>query len=189
MHPDTWDARKAVKLLNDDRMAEALAVELRAHEVQDAGDVDDETQTVDELRVSVFGTGHSDHVIWELNEQIMEMTRPQGVVYEKLADHGSPLSLCTTKVSRKLIDSDNGVEYITTKTGRFASKDDSVVAGYRLEPEFRRLQKSMERISARVAEDISRIPALATHVPAMIGRTHQVMQRQLPAPAPPKGSK
>ena len=179
MNLDTYEVRKGAKLLNDDRMAAAIADWLVANANITTLQEIDETPINDEIRVGLFGDDYDEDVAVELNETVGEMTRPRGPVYYALDNGSAHLSLCTTRVRRKLTTEDGSV--IVTKNTRFVSDDADIVAHYRIEPQMQRLERTMERISATIAEDVERIPALAGKVPGMIARANATMQRELPS--------
>lgn len=179
MLPSTWDVRRAAKLTSDQLLAEKVAEVLRNNMVNSADDISDDSLTVDQIRVDLFGGKYGDDVVYELNSTLMELTRPNGMVQAELADHGNPMCLCSTRVSRKLTDI-SGVEYIVVKTVRFATQAPDLAHGYLMEPQYRRLTKQMERVSLMTAEHQKRLPGLAKYTPGLINRAHSVLQHQLP---------
>lgn len=189
MLPDTWDVRKAAKLVSDQSLTEALAALYRSNPVSSYEDLDD-TLITDQVRVMLFGDQYDDYVVEELNASIMELTRPSGAVQEELANHGSPMSLCSTVASRKFHDED-GVEVVVKKTSRFATTEANMAAAFLLQPQFIRAERVIERTAAMTHEHTNRIPALAKYTPGMIMRAHGVLRAQLPmpTPTPPKKDK
>jgi hypothetical protein len=186
MHPDTWDVRRAVKLLSDQALAEELAELYRQNVINNVGDVQDDSLIADQTRDTLFGANYGDHVVLELNETIMALTRPNGLVQEELANHGNPHSLCSTRVRRKLHDS-SGVEFIVVKTARFATQDAGLAAMFLLDPQFIRTERMIERSARMMDEHTKRIPALAQYTPGMIRKAHSTINRELPLPKqPPK---
>lgn len=185
VHPDTYDVRKNAKLLNEQSFIDALSDLYRNHAISSVDDIDEDAIIADQARATLLGTNYGDHVVEELNAQVMDYTRPNGLVQAELANHGSPMSLCSTQVSRKLTDED-GVEYVVRKTARFATDVAEIAAQFLLKPQYTRMDKTIERIALMSEEHTRRIPALARYTPAMIQRTHSVLQNQLPAPKPKK---
>lgn len=184
MHPDTFDVRRQAKLLNNDRFAIAIRNFLAEDIISHVEDVD-ETPINDEIRTGLFGDDYADHVTDELNDQIGEATRPSGPVYQSLDDDGyEHLSLCTARVRRK-IKTETGGSVVVSKMSRFLSDDADVIAMFRLRPQTDRLERTIERVSALIAQDVDKVPALAGHVPGMIAGVHRVMNAALPAgPSP-----
>jgi len=181
MLPDTWDVRQKASLLSDQVLAAKLAEMYRQDVINSFDDIAEDAIIADEARMKFFGKGYSDWVTEELNGTITELTRPNGLVQNLLADHGQPMCLCSTIVSRKLTDV-HGTEYVVKKTARFATEDAEIAAQYLLKPQYTRVQRSFERLALMTEEHINRIPALAQHTPDMINMTHRKLANQLPMP-------
>lgn len=187
MLPSTWNVRLAHKLTSDTVLVEQLAELLRSNAINLIEDIAEDAWTADQLRSEMFGDKYGEDVAYDLNATIMELTRPSGAVQAELANHGAPHSLCSTRVTRKLTDED-GVEYIVPKTVRFATQDPEVALRFLVDPQYQRLTRQIERVSAMTEEHTKRLPGLAKYTPTLIQRTHGVVQHQLPAPQsqPPK---
>jgi hypothetical protein len=179
MHPDTWDARKKAKLLNDDLFAEQLAVFYRDNEITDLGDVDD-APPIGRTIAALFGVNLSDIALEELREQVMEMTRAGGLVQKALSNSGNPMVLCTTSVRIKLVDSDDGSEYVVRQTARFASSNEDVVYTFFDRPIVISAERTLERTAMRLAMSESRVPALGQWRKGLIDRIHGTVAAELP---------
>lgn len=180
MHPDTYDVRKAAGMLSDITLAEQITNHLIHTGSVGAGQSVNETPINDEIRTAMFGDSYPEHVADELNDTIGVLTRTNGLVYQML-DSDQGLSLCTTRVKRKIKTADGG-SIVVSKMSRFVSDDPDIVNSYRVDPQVRQLEKKMERVSAIINEDVRRIPALARFVPGLLNRANETMQRELPAP-------
>lgn len=186
MQPDMWDVRRGAKLLSDQVMASKMAEFYRDNEVNSLDDVEEDALIADQVREELFGNNYPDYVAEELDNLIMMLSRPGGMVQEELGNHGgTPMTLCSADVTRKLTDG-SGTEYIIRKKARFATTNPDLAAAYYLGPQFNALDRSIERLANRTAEHTRRLPGLTQHTPAMITRTHQVLGHELPEPKPKK---
>jgi hypothetical protein len=129
-----------------------------------------------ETRVALVGDDYADDVRYELNELIMELTRPNGLVHSVL-DNGH--ELCTTRVLREKVDSDNGSSYLERVTVRFMSDDPDVVMMYRITPALAAYVASGRRAATMAAEAVEHIPAIAGRLPRAIAAAQQKVAAEL----------
>jgi hypothetical protein len=181
MLPATFEALKAHHILTPQRQAARLMDELLSRNVADWDDVDDNAMITDEMRTALVGQdGSTDpDVIGELNELFGSLTRPMGLVNQLLDGNGH--CLCTTRVPR-MTKTDDGTVVVAYKSGRFVTNNAEIATEYRVGPAFQRLERTMERTSNMVHEDMRRIKGLREHLGDLIGHAHEVMDKQLPAP-------
>jgi hypothetical protein len=181
MSVQTYQVRKTHHLLNDVALAAALAdLYQDKATVVSFSEVDEKAMLSDEARLEVFGNGYSPDTAYELNQLILDLTRPMAAVHHALP---SDLALCSASVRKMLKDSDNGASYILKGTARFVSKDPDVVAQYRCLPGLRRTAQSAISANAINTDAGARIPGLTAKIQGMILETRTEVQQQLPLPS------
>lgn len=176
---DTYDVLHKHGLVHKATLAQTIADTLEADPVFTFAEVDEKAKFVDDLRTALLDDDYNDDVRVELNEMILELTRPKGLVHYAMRN-GSVL--CSASVTRKLTDTDNGAKYLVKRTARFVTSEPEVAMQYRVGPALMRLERNMASVSELAADAQMRIPALSTHMPRAIRRAHQTIQAELPMP-------
>lgn len=175
MLPDTYAVLRAKRLVSTDGQANALLAALAQNVVSKLDDVEDAALINDEMREALFDSaapngnwpGYSEDVVWELNDLVGELTRPEGAVYQALNNGYDHLTLGTARVKR-LVTTAAGVSVVITKNGRFLTDDAMVAMAHRETPAIRQAERAWSRAQARIERDTQKIPALAQYAPGAL---------------------
>ena len=134
---------------------------------------------VSEIRHETLGDVDSPDVELELDDLLRTVLTPEGKVQERL-ENG--YVLCATQVQRRL--SQNGSGGITIRRrGRFVTSDPDLIDEFYWNPAANRALSSVQSLNRRIELGARRQPALAARRAALVEKTWERVQLELPVKA------
>jgi hypothetical protein len=186
---EMFDAYERAGILSKAARAHAIAEMLRQSPVSTMAEIQNDALAIAQIRDHLVGAKDADgneysqEAIEEMDADILELTRANGLVHSSMQNG---YLLCSTSRTRKLIAED-GTPYPHRETVRFVSDDEAITFEYRIGPAYQRLENMIERTSDLTQDGLTRLPALKKYLPRQLRHTHDVMQAELPLPKTNQG--